>query len=107
MSSTVLWAHKEIIIGNNVKIGGNCTIIDTDSHSLDYLKRRSASADWGVAKPVVIEDDVMLGMNTIVLKGVTIGARTIVGAGSVVTKTLPPDCIAAGNPAKVVKYINA
>ena len=106
MSSTVLWAHKEIKIGNNVKIGGNCVIIDTDSHAIDYIKRRSPQTDWGTAKPVVIEDDVMLGMNTIVLKGVTIGARTIVGAGSVVTKNLPSDCIAGGNPAKVIKYLN-
>lgn len=105
MSSTVIWAHKEVVIGNNVKIGGNCTIIDTDSHSIDYIKRRSASTDWGVAKSIVIEDDVMLGMNTIVLKGVTIGARSIVGAGSVVTKKLPPDCMAAGNPAKIIRFL--
>lgn len=105
MSSTVLWAHKEIKIGNNVKIGGNCVIIDTDSHSIDYLKRRNPDTDWGIAKSVVIEDDVMLGMNTIVLKGVTIGTRTVVGAGSVVTKDLPPDCIAGGNPAKVIRYV--
>ena len=84
----------------------NCIIIDTDSHSLDYVKRRDSNTDWGVAKAILIEDDVLLGANTIVLKGVTIGARTVVGAGSVVTKSLPSDCIACGNPAKVIRYIN-
>lgn len=106
MSSTVIWAHDKIEIKNNVKIGGNCIIIDTDSHSLDYVKRRDSNTDWGVAKAILIEDDVLLGANTIVLKGVTIGARTVVGAGSVVTKSLPSDCIACGNPAKVIRYIN-
>lgn len=107
MSSTVLWAHKKIEIKDNVKIGGNCIIIDTDSHSLDYTKRRNNYSDWGLSESVIIEEDVFIGMNTIVLKGVTIGARTIVGAGSVVAKSLPSDCIAGGNPAKVIRYINA
>ena len=106
LSSTVLWAHQKIEIKDNVKIGGNSIIIDTDSHSLDYVKRRDCHSDWGVSEPVTIEEDVLIGMNTIVLKGVTIGARTVVGAGSVVTKSLPPDCIAGGNPAKVIRYIN-
>lgn len=107
MSGTIIVARQRVEVGNNVKIGGNCIIIDTDSHSLDYMKRRDSSTDWGVAKSVIIENDVLLGANTIVLKGVTIGARTIVGAGSVVTKTLPPDCVAGGNPAKVIRYINS
>ena len=106
ISSTVLWAHQKIEIRNNVKIGGNCIIIDTDSHSLDYEKRRNCHNDWGVAAPVTIEDDVLIGMNTIILKGVTIGARSIIGAGFVVTKSIPSDCIAGGNPAKVIRYIN-
>lgn len=106
MSSTILWAHQKIEIKDNVKIGGNCIIIDTDSHSLDYEKRRDCHNDWGVAAPVTIEDDVLIGMNTIILKGVTIGARSIIGAGSVVTKSIPSDCIAGGNPAKVIRYIN-
>lgn len=107
MSSPVIWAHKRIEIKDNVKIGGNCIIMDTDSHSLDYDKRRDPSVDWGVAKPIIIEEDVLIGMNTIVLKGVTIGARTIIGAGSVVTKSLPSDCIACGNPARIIKYLNS
>lgn len=53
----------------------------------------------------MIEDDVFIGMNTIVLKGVTIGARSVIGAGSVVVKSIPADCIAVGNPAKVIKRL--
>lgn len=105
MSSTVLWAHKSITIGNHVKIGGNCILIDTDSHNKDYMIRRGQYTDWGVAEPIVIEDDVFVGMNCLILKGVTIGARSIIAAGSVVTKSIPADCIAGGNPAKVIKSL--
>lgn len=102
MSSTVLWAHKSIAIGNNVKIGANCMLMDTDAHNKDYIVRRGQYTDWGESSPIIIEDDVFIGMNCIILKGVTIGARSIIAAGSVVTKSIPPDCIAGGNPAKVI-----
>ena len=55
--------------------------------------------------PVTIEDDVWIGTNCIILKGVTIGARSVIGAGSVVTKNIPADCIAAGNPCRVIGKI--
>lgn len=103
MSSPTLWCHERISIGNNVKLGGRVLIIDTDAHNMDYLVRRGAYTDWGVSAPVVIEDDAFIGAHCIILKGVTIGARSIVGAGSVVTKSIPPDCIAAGNPARVIR----
>lgn len=105
MSSTVLFAHKSITIGNHVKIGGNCILIDTDSHNKDYMIRRGQYTDWGVAEPIVIEDDAFIGMNCLILKGVTIGARSIIAAGSVVTKSIPADCIAGGNPARVIKSL--
>ena len=105
MSSTVLWCHKSITIGNHVKIGGNSILIDTDSHNIDYKIRRGQWTDWGVSKPIVIEDDVFIGVNCIILKGVTIGARSIVAAGSVVTKSFPADCIIGGNPAKIIRRI--
>lgn len=105
MSSSILWSHKSIIIGNNVKLGGNSIIIDTDSHNLNRLKRRNGYSDTVEAQSVCIEDDVLIGMNSVILKGVTIGARSIIGANSVVTKNIPPDCIAAGNPARVIKYL--
>lgn len=106
MSSTVLWSHKKITIGNHVKIGGNCILIDTDAHNMDFLLRRSPSTDWGVSAPVTIEDDVFIGMNCVILKGVTIGARSIIAAGTVVTKSIPADCVAGGNPAKVIKRLS-
>ena len=106
MSSPVLWAHKGVIIGDNVKIGANSILIDTDSHSLDYRMRRSPSTDGGKTMPIVVEDDVLIGANCIILKGVRIGARSVVGAGSVVTRDVPPDTVVAGNPAVVIKKLD-
>lgn len=105
MSSTRMWIHDSLTIGDNVKIGGGVLIIDTDSHPIDYTVRRTSN-EGTKSTPIVIEDDVWIGAQSIVLKGVTIGARSIIGAGSVVTKSIPADCIAAGNPCKVIKRIN-
>lgn len=103
MSSTVLWAINSITIGNYVKIGADCLLLDTDSHSLDYLMRRGQYTDWVIAKPIVIGDDVLIGARCIILKGCTIGARSIIAAGSVVTKSFPSDCLIGGNPARLIK----
>ena len=105
MSSTRLWIHESARIGNNVKIGGCVLITDTDAHPMDYVARRSSNEGTKSA-PVGIEDDVWVGAHCIILKGVTIGARSIIGAGSVVTKSIPADCVAAGNPCKVIKSLN-
>ena len=104
MSSTRIWIHEGLTIGNNVKIGGGVLLIDTDCHPVDYLVRRTSNEGTCYA-PIVIEDDVWIGAQSIILKGVTIGARSIIGAGSVVTNSIPADCIAAGNPCKVVKKL--
>ncbi len=112
ISSACIWAQKSITIGNNVNIGGDCIIMDSDAHPHDYMKRRGEFAvEVGLEKyletipcaPIVIEDDVWIGSRCQVLKGVHIGARSIIAAGSIVTKDVPADCIAAGVPAKVVK----
>ena len=112
MSSPCIWIHDRLTIGNHVNIGGNCIIMDTDVHQMDYVARRGEkveNADDANTKvqsaPVTIEDDVWIGANCIVLKGVTIGARSIIGAGSVVTKDIPADCIAAGNPCRVIRSL--
>lgn len=107
ISSATLWAMQEIRIGSRVKIGGDCIIMDTDAHSLDYLIRQTPELDSRNAKssPIIIEDDVLIGTRCIVLKGVTIGARTVIGSGSVVTKSIPADCIAAGNPCHVIRSL--
>lgn len=112
MSSPCIWIHDRLTIGNHVNIGGNCIIMDTDVHQMDYVARRGEkveNADDANTKvqsaPVTIEDDVWIGANCIVLKGVTIGTRSIIGAGSVVTKDIPADCIAAGNPCRIIRYL--
>ena len=104
MSSTRIRIHKGITIGNDVKIGGGVLLIDTDGHPIDYFQRR-ITKEGTISAPIVIEDDVWIGAQSIILKGVTIGARSIIGAGSVVVKDIPADCIAGGNPCKVIKYI--
>lgn len=104
MSATRLWIGKRLTIGNNVKIGACTLLIDTDSHPIDYNIRRTSN-EGTKASPITIEDDVWIGAHSIILKGVTIGARSIIGAGSVVTKDIPCDCIAAGNPCKVIKNL--
>lgn len=106
ISSASIRVHKSITIGNNVKIGGDCILLDSDGHSLNYLDRRVDDIDQAnkVDKDIVIEDDVLIGTRCIILKGVHIGARSVIGSGSVVTKDIPADCIAAGNPCKVIKY---
>lgn len=105
MSSPIIWCHRKITIGNNVKLGANVTLLDTDAHNLDYLKRRDCNSDYGIDKEISIGNDVLIGLNSIVLKGVKIGDRSIIGAGSVVTSSIPSDCIAAGNPAKIIRRI--
>lgn len=108
LSSTCIWAHNEIIIGDNVKIGGDCILLDSDAHSLNYLDRRNINLDIKHTKSasITIENDVLIGTRSIILKGVTIGSKSIIGSGSVVTKSIPPNCIAAGNPCKIIKRLS-
>ncbi len=108
VSNSTLWAAKGIFVGNNVNIGADSLIIDTDCHSLYFADRRIHEKDQTnkKAKEIYIGDDVLIGARCIILKGVSIGARSIVGAGSVVTKSIPADEIWAGNPAVFVRKIN-
>jgi acetyltransferase-like isoleucine patch superfamily enzyme len=92
---------QRITIGDHVTVGANTTLIDTDFHPIEAQERRTHPADATTA-PIVIEDDVFIGMNCLILKGVTIGRGSVIGAGSVVVKSIPPGVIAAGNPAQVV-----
>lgn len=99
-------AAKSVTIGSHCLIGANVTVTDCDFHAVKPEGRRHNSdpSDIGSA-PVVIEDNVWLGANVMVLKGVRIGKNTVVAAGSVVTRDLPPDCVAGGVPAKVLKEL--
>lgn len=101
-TATVICAAEEIVIGDNVLCGSNVTIVDADWHGLDPSARRG---NVGATAPVRIEDDVFLGLGAVVLKGVTIGHGSVVGAGSVVTRSIPPLSVAAGNPARVLRTL--
>ena len=79
----------------------------SDCHSLNYLDRGTENDMKNCkCKPIIIEDDVLIGTGSYILKGVHIGARSIIGAGSIVTSDIPADSIAAGNPARVIRKIN-
>lgn len=104
MTGGVICCAESITIGKRVAIGANTTITDTDFHPLDPIERWKNPAG-GKTAPVVIEDDVFIGMNCLILKGVTIGRGSVIGAGSVVTSDIPPGVIAAGNPARVIRII--
>ncbi|HVO69637.1 MAG TPA: acyltransferase [Aggregatilineaceae bacterium] len=104
MTGGTLCAEESITIGDDVWVGANCTITDTDFHPLALEARLARPLD-GATAPVVIEDGAFFGMQSLVLKGVRIGARSVIGAGSVVTHDIPPGVIAAGNPAQVVRSL--
>ena len=109
MSAAALICNHEIEIGNNVTIGGNTVIYDTDFHSLDSGIRANKiedkkNAKWG---KVTLKDNVFIGAHTTILKGVTIGKNSIIGACSLITKDIPTNEIWAGNPAQFIKKNNA
>ena len=100
VSGCTISATTSITIGNHVLLGSGCLITDSDAHPIDPDERRLGGGC--VSKPIVIEDDVFIGARAIVLKGVTIGKGSVIGAGAVVSKSIPSYSIAVGNPAKVI-----
>jgi maltose O-acetyltransferase len=90
-----------ITIGDDVQIGPNVQLL-TPTHPVDPDLRR---AKWEAAEPITIEDNVWLGGGAIVLAGVTIGADSVIGAGSVVTRDVPAGVVAVGQPARVVRSV--
>jgi galactoside O-acetyltransferase len=116
--------RNTIIIGNDVTMAWGITIYDHNSHSIYWEYRQNdnkisyddfqkfngksvISKNWDhvLDKPITIEDKVWIGFDVTILKGVTIGEGAVIGAKSVVTKSVPPWTVAAGNPAKVMKTI--
>ncbi|MUK39046.1 sugar O-acetyltransferase [Aliivibrio fischeri] len=90
-----------VFIGAYVQVGPN-VVISTAGHPFDLAERVLPIAS---ANPIKIGDNVWIGANAVILDGVTIGDRSVIGAGSVVTKDIPPDCVAVGNPCRVIKTI--
>lgn len=118
-----------IHIGNNVTINTGCTFVDcnritigdnvliapnvqiyTASHPVEFTERLTFENDTCIrrtfALPVTVEDGCWIGGGVVILPGVTIGKGSVIGAGSIVTKDIPKNCLAAGNPCKVIRKIN-
>ena len=115
ISAASLAATEKIIIGNYVYIAAGVTIVDTDFHPIDpALRMRDTIAVSTIgdktrrpqfdSAPVIIEDDVWIGYNATILKGVTIGKGSVIHPGSVVSKNVPAGSVVSGNPAEFKKY---
>lgn len=106
ISGSTICATTSVTIGDNVLIGSGCLISDTDSHPIDWEDRLYDRNEKTRKAPIVIEDNVFIGARSIILKGITVGEGAVIGAGSVVSKDVPPYSIVCGNPARVVKTLN-
>jgi acetyltransferase-like isoleucine patch superfamily enzyme len=105
MSNAVIVATKSITIGNNVMIGGGVTIVDSDFHSLNPSHWHTIEDEKNMkSSEVIIKNNVFIGMDSIILKGVTIESNVIIAAGSVVSKNIPENQIWGGNPAVFIKH---
>ena len=119
MNGALVMAEERIEIGSHCLISWNVGIADSDFHPLapaqriidahalaPFFKDRPPRPKLRTA-PVIISDNVWIGMNAIILKGVTIGENSVVAAGAVVTKSVPPNVVVAGNPAVITKQLDA
>jgi acetyltransferase-like isoleucine patch superfamily enzyme len=99
-------AADSIRIGNHCLLAEGVRLSDFDGHPVDWARRRAGEPTPPEAiHPIEIGDDVWVGVNCIILKGVTIGSRSVIAAGSVVSRDVPPDVVVAGIPARVVKHL--
>lgn len=106
INGSCIHAYKRISIGKNCLIAANCQIIDGNGHDLSFPDVANRINTRGDAKEIIIEDNVWVGANCIILPGVRIGYGSVIAAGSVVVKDIPPMSVAGGNPAKVIKTYN-
>jgi acetyltransferase-like isoleucine patch superfamily enzyme len=119
MNGALVMAEERIEIGSHCLISWNVGIADSDFHPLapaqriidahalaPFFKNRPPRPKLRTV-PVIISDNVWIGMNAVILKGVTIGENSVVAAGAVVTKSVPPNVVVAGNPAVVTKELTS
>ena len=115
VGNSLISCASSVDIGDDVLISWGCNLVDHNSHALSWRDRQADVRNWyaGVKDwsrvdiaPVEIGPRSWLGFNVGVLKGVKIGEGAVVGAGSIVTRDVPPWCIVAGNPAKVIREIS-
>ena len=104
LSGAILYSEVGITIEDYVLVGAGAKVYDTDFHPVQHFDRRAQRRDAIRRAPVRICEDAWIGAGATILKGVTVGRRSIVGAGAVVTADVPDDCIVAGVPARVVAH---
>jgi acetyltransferase-like isoleucine patch superfamily enzyme len=104
-SGVSIYCAEHIVIGDRITCGANVAIWDTDFHSLDAAERGAHGVSGARAQPIAIGNDVFIGANSLILKGVTIGDRAVIGAGSVVRRDIGPAEAWAGNPAVFVRCL--
>lgn len=102
LNSVYVHAHSNIVIGNNCVLAAGISIIDSNGHQL-YSKNRTVGHD--TPKPIIIGNNVWVGLNAVILKDTTIGDNSVVAAGSVLKGHYPKNSLIQGNPAVVVKYL--
>ena len=105
LNGVLIYCQDSITIGDWVKIGGGTRIFDTNHHPLNWRDRRLDDITKVRHAPIIIEDDVFIGACCFIMQGVTIGKKSIVAAGSVVTKSIPENELWGGNPARYIKSL--
>lgn len=98
VNGTEIIACEKVVIGKNCRIGARCTIIDSDFHGISPDSRSTS----GLVYPVIIGNNVWIGLSVLILKGVNVGNDAIIGAGCVVTKNISDGDIVVGNPMRVI-----
>ncbi len=105
MSSCTIYCRKSISVGHGTLIGTDCKIYDSDFHSINHTDRSARPEIPGKCAPVEIGNDVFIGTGSIILKGVTIGDRSVIGARAVVSTSVPSDELWGGNPARKIRSL--
>jgi len=116
VGASIFKCAERIDVGDNVEIAWNCSIVDHDWESMVWEQRAVDMREWYRSEknwthvpvaPVRIGDKAVIGFNSIILKGVTVGEGSVVGVGSVVTRDVPPYTVVAGSPARVIRRLEA